>query len=75
VWVSNTWGFLDLLNGLRGVVQLNVPSFNLATLWYIYVFYAPPVIISHLLIFWILIKSKSWAKDVPSAERGPQHAS
>ena len=58
VWVTNTWGFVDLLNGVRGVVQLNVPSFNLATLWYIYTFYAPLVVVSHLMIFWILIKSK-----------------
>ena len=35
VWVANTWGFVDLLNGIRGVLQLNVPSFNLATVWYI----------------------------------------
>src|SRR5208282_3904518 len=28
VWVFNTWGFVDLLNGVRGVLQLNVPSFN-----------------------------------------------
>jgi hypothetical protein len=60
VWVTNTWGFLDLLNGVRGVLQLNVPSFNLATLWYVYTFYAPLVVVSHLMIFWILIKSKSW---------------
>ncbi|BBX45774.1 hypothetical protein GCM10009641_71870 [Mycobacterium cookii] len=60
VWVFNTWGFVDLLNGVRGVVQLNVPSFNLSTVWYIYTFYAPLVIVSHLMIFWILIKSKSW---------------
>ena len=60
VWVANTWGFVDLLNGVRGVLQLNVPSFNLATVWYIYTFYAPLVIVSHLMIFWILIKSKSW---------------
>jgi len=56
VWVANAWGFLDLLNGVRGVLQLNVPSFNLATSWYIYTFYAPLVIVSHLMIFWILIK-------------------
>ena len=38
VWVANTWGFVDLLNGLRGVLQLNVPSFNLGTcLVYLYV--------------------------------------
>jgi hypothetical protein len=62
VWVANTWGFADLLNGVRGVLQLNVPSFNLSTIWYIYTFYAPLVIVSHLMIFWILIKSKSWKK-------------
>ena len=64
VWVTNTWGFLDLLNGLRGVLQLNVPSFNLATFWYVYTFYAPLVIVSHLMIFWILINSKSWKNEV-----------
>lgn len=74
VWVTNTWGFLDLLNGLRGVVQSNVPTFNLGTLWYIYVFYAPPVVISHLLIFWILIKSKSWGTDVAQSAKSPRHA-
>jgi hypothetical protein len=35
VWVANTWGFVDLLSGVRGVLLLNVPSFNLATFWYI----------------------------------------
>ena len=62
VWVANIWGFVDLLNGLRGVLQLNVPGFNLATSWYIYTFYAPLVIVSHLIIFWILFKYKSWKK-------------
>jgi hypothetical protein len=66
VWVANTWGFVDLLNGVRGVLQLNVPSFNLATFWYVYTFYAPLVIVSHLMIFWILITSKSWNEQVLS---------
>jgi hypothetical protein len=35
VWVTNTWGFVDLLNGVRGLFRLNVPSFNLSTIWYI----------------------------------------
>lgn len=56
VWVTNTWGFLDLLNGVRGVVELNVPSFHLGTLWYIYTFYAPLVLVAHLLIFWLLLR-------------------
>jgi hypothetical protein len=62
VWVANIWGFADLLNGVRGVLQLNVPSFNLATFWYVYTFYAPLVIVSHVMIFGILLKSKSWKK-------------
>ena len=60
VWVFNTWGFLDLLNGLRGLLQLNIPGFNLATFWYVYTFYAPVVIASHLMIFRILFNSRAW---------------
>jgi hypothetical protein len=67
VWLANTWGFLDLLNGVRGVLQLNVPSFNLATFWYVYTFYAPLVLVSHLTIFLVLIKSKSWNNNVSKA--------
>jgi hypothetical protein len=62
VWVANTWGFVDLLNGVRSVLQVNVPSFDLATLWYVYTFYAPLVIVSHVMIFAILLKSRSWNK-------------
>lgn len=63
VWVTNTWGFLDTLNGVRGVVQLNVPSFDLATFWYVYTFYAPIVIVSHVMIFWILLKPAGRASE------------
>jgi hypothetical protein len=62
VWVFNTWGFLDLLNGVRSLILANVPSFNLGTVWYIYTFYAPLVLLSHLMIFWILLRPKSWDK-------------
>ncbi len=62
VWMANTWGFLDLLNGVRGVLQLNVPGFNLATFWYIYTFYAPMVVVSHIMIFGVLLRPGSWRK-------------
>jgi hypothetical protein len=64
VWVFNLWGFLDLLNALRSVVQTNLPSFNLGAVYFIYTFYAPVVLATHLMIFWILIKSKSWTNNV-----------
>jgi hypothetical protein len=62
VWLTNTWGFVDLLNGVRGVLRLNVPSFDLATFWYVYTFYAPLVLVSHVMIFVILVRSRSWNK-------------
>lgn len=60
-WVFNTWGFVDLLGAVRTVLQVNLPSFNLGAVWFIYTFYAPLVIISHVLIFWILL-NRSWKK-------------
>ena len=62
VWVANTWGFVDLLNAVRSVLVVNLPTFNLSTIWYIYAFFGPLVIVSHLLIFWVLINSKAWKK-------------
>lgn len=60
-WAFNTWGFVDLLGAIRSVFQVNLPSFNLGAVWFIYTFYAPLVIISHVLIFGILL-SRSWKK-------------
>jgi hypothetical protein len=60
VWVANTWGFLDVLNVLRGVITKNVPSYHLESIWYIYTFYAPLVVVSAVMIFVVLSKSRSW---------------
>jgi hypothetical protein len=62
VWVANTWGFLDLLNAVRSVLVVNLPTFNLSSIWYIYTFFGPLVVVSHLMIFWVLIRSKAWKK-------------
>ena len=62
-WVFNTFGFIDLLGAIRSVLQVNLPSFYLGSIWFIYTFYAPLVIVSHVLIFWILFKSSSWKKQ------------
>jgi hypothetical protein len=60
VWVTNIWGFVDLVNGVRGLLQINLPSYDLGTFWFIYIFYAPVVLVTHLLIFLVLVKAKSW---------------
>ena len=68
VWVFSIWGFVDLLNTLRGVVQTNLPSFNLGPAYFIYTFYAPTVVVAHLMIFWMLIRSKSWNNEVEKVQ-------
>jgi hypothetical protein len=60
-WVFNIWGFVDLLGAVRSVLQVNLPTYYLGSVWFIYTFYAPLVVVSHVLIFWILL-SKSWKK-------------
>ncbi|MEZ0355232.1 hypothetical protein [Mycobacterium sp. SA01] len=63
VWVFSAWGFGDLLNTVRGVIQTDLPNFNLGAAYFIYTFYAPTVVVAHLMIFWILLKSRSWNND------------
>jgi hypothetical protein len=60
VWVTNIWGFVDLVNGVRGLLQINLPTYDMGTFWFIYTFYAPVVLVAHLLIFLVLFKAKSW---------------
>ena len=67
VWVANLWGFLDLLNVVRGVITKDVPSYHLESIWYIYTFYAPLVVVSAVMIFIVLLKAKSW-KRAPGPE-------
>lgn len=63
VWVANTWGFLDALSTVYNVIDKDVPSYQLGSFWWVFVLYAPLVVISELGIFTILIKSKSsWPK-------------
>ena len=61
-WVFNIWGFVDLLGAVRTVLLVNLPSYYLGPVWFIYTYYAPMVIVSHVLIFWVLMRSKSWGK-------------
>jgi hypothetical protein len=62
VWVANTWGFLDVLNVLRGVITKNVPSYHLESIWFIYTFYAPLVVVSAVMIFVVLVRSRTWKR-------------
>lgn len=72
VLVANTWGLVDLLNGIRGVIESNIPHYHLASFWFVYIFYAPIVIIAHTLIYAVLFKSRS-SKQVTVPEQVTVH--
>jgi hypothetical protein len=62
VWVANTWGSLDVLNVLRGVITSHLPHYHLESIWYIYTFYAPLVVVSAVMIFVVLFKARLWTR-------------
>jgi uncharacterized membrane protein len=65
VWIFNIVGFVDLLNAFYTGIRLGVseePGIQGAA-YYIPSFYVPLLIVTHLLVFWLLLR-----KD-PSTER------
>ena len=64
VWIANTWGVVDLLDAARGALESTLPNYQLASFWWVYVLFAPMVIVSHIGIYTLLVKSRSW-KQAP----------
>ena len=60
VWVANTWGVVDLLNAVRSAIESTLPDYDLASFWWVYVLFAPMVIVSHIAIYIALCKSRTW---------------
>jgi len=59
VWIFNIWGTLDLLNAYYlGVTQIKNPGLFGAGI-YIPALYVPLLLVSHVLIFMLLLKSRS----------------
>jgi len=59
VWIFNVWGTLDLLNAYyMGVTQLRDPGLMGAGI-YVPALYVPLLLVSHVMIFMLLLKSKA----------------
>ena len=60
VWVFNVWGAADLLfAGYQGPhVQINPGELGAA--FFIPTAVVPPLLVTHGLIFWLLLSSKAW---------------
>ncbi|MFL5046739.1 MAG: hypothetical protein ACJ8EA_18055 [Xanthobacteraceae bacterium] len=59
VWVFNVWGALDLLNAFyNGQFGAGIAPGSLGAAFYIPTVLVPPLLITHGLIFWILLRPK-----------------
>ena len=58
VWIFNTWGALDLLNAIyQGIMGAKIDPGMLGAAFYIPTTIVPPLLVTHALIFWILLRT------------------
>ena len=63
VWVFNVWGSLDLLNAIyEGQIGVGIGPGSLGAAFYIPTVIVPALLITHGLIFWMLLRPKRAAK-------------
>jgi len=62
VWIFNIEGFVDLLNALTQGIRLNVASAPLGAAWYIPTYAVPALVVTHIMMFSMLLKRKPGRK-------------
>jgi hypothetical protein len=59
VWMFNVWGASDLLNAIyQGNVRAQIDPGALGAAFYIPTVVVPPLLVTHALIFWLLLRGK-----------------
>lgn len=57
IWLFNLEGTVDLINAFIQVVRVNLPAnYALGPAWFIPTILVPAVLLSHILIFWLLLR-------------------
>jgi hypothetical protein len=59
VWIFNVWGTIDLLNAIyQGQIGVGIGPGSLGAAFYIPTVIVPPLLVTHGLIFWLLLRPK-----------------
>jgi hypothetical protein len=59
VWIFSVWGSVDLLNAFyQGLIGVGIDARDLGAAFYIPTAIVPPLLITHGLIFWLLLRRK-----------------
>jgi len=57
VWLFNLVGIIDLLYALYEGAMIGLPDFHLGVAWFIPTFYVPLLLVSHVIVFWFLLRA------------------
>ena len=68
VWLFNLVGITDLLFATYNGVAIGLPRFHLGVAWFIPTLYVPLLLVSHVIIFWFLLRA------APSAQATKESA-
>ncbi len=70
VWLFNLVGITDLLFAIYEGAVTGLPFFHLGVAWLLLTLYVPLLLVSHIIVFWVLLRA------VPSAqvERGSERS-
>jgi len=68
VWLFNLVGIIDLLYALYEAAMIGLPFFHLGVAWFIPTLYVPLLLVSHVIIFWFLLRA------APSTQAGRESA-
>jgi hypothetical protein len=71
VWIFNSEGTLDLLFAYYQGLLLNLPTREVGPVWYIPTLYVPLLLVSHVLIFWVLLRPSPSAQEHSSTREKP----
>ncbi len=69
VWLFNLVGIIDLLYALYEGAMIGLPDFHLGVAWFIPTFYVPLLLVSHVIVFWFLLRAAPSTQG-SSVERG-----
>ena len=78
VWVFSLWGTIDLLYANLNAIRLHVDPGEFGAAYYIPTVWVPLLLVSHGLVFWLLVRSRQAAQrvggdDAPGAREDEVH--
>jgi hypothetical protein len=71
VWLFNLWGSIDLLYAYYNGIVLHIKPGSFGAAYYIPTAIVPPLLVTHGLMFWVLIRSRSMESVSLRMQGGP----